>query len=480
MNTPIESRPLVAGRWIDDAPSSIRVTNPANDQLVAEVPSLRASHARDAIAAAHDAWPAWRARPAHERAAIVSRLASFMRRDADRLARIMTLEQGKPLAEAKGEIAYAASFLDFAAGECVRACGEMVPASTPEKRILVMRQPVGVCAIITPWNFPSAMITRKIGPALAAGCTVVVKPSEETPLSAIAIAQLGVEAGVPAGVLNIVCGEASEIGGALLGDDRVRKLSFTGSTEIGSMLMAQAARNVMRVSLELGGHAPLVVFEDADMERAVAGALANKLRNAGQTCICANRFYVHRSIKDEFASRLARAMESLPVGNGLREGVKVGPLINDDAMEKVELHVADACDKGARVVTGGSRVRLDGLADRFYAPTVLDGLTPDMLAAKEETFGPVAPIAAFDTENEAIALANGTPYGLAAYFYTRDASRLMRVAEALEFGVVGANDAMPSTAQAPFGGVKRSGVGREGGRWVMDEYTEAKYVSWGL
>ncbi|MEO1277792.1 MAG: NAD-dependent succinate-semialdehyde dehydrogenase, partial [Planctomycetota bacterium] len=393
---------------------------------------------------------------------------------------IMTAEQGKPLAEAKGEINYAAAFLEWAAGEAPRMYGETIPANTTDKRILVMRQPVGVCAIITPWNFPAAMITRKLGPALAAGCTTVIKPSELTPLSALAIGELAIEAGLPSGTVNIVTGPPQGIGDAFFGDERVRKLSFTGSTPVGKLLVRQSSENLLRLSMELGGHAPFIVFDDADLDRAVAGAVACKFRNAGQTCICANRFYVQAGIYDAFVERFSAAVSQLKVGRGTDEGVSIGPLINDGAIEKVRDHVEDARSKGASIPVGGNMAKIDGLADRFWTPTVIDGMTPDMRCATEETFGPVAPIARFEKDDEAIAAANDTPFGLAAYFYTNNATRLMRTAEALEYGIIGANDAAPSTAQAPFGGLKQSGFGREGGKYVMDEYTSLKYVSWGL
>ncbi|MBX3322994.1 MAG: NAD-dependent succinate-semialdehyde dehydrogenase [Phycisphaeraceae bacterium] len=477
----MQTHNLIAGQWTAAADgATIEVTNPATDEVIASVPRCGRDETRRAIEAAHAALSAWRTRPAHERGALLRTLAGLMMRDADRLARLMTLEQGKPLAEARGEIAYAASFLEWAAEEARRVSGEIIPASTTAKRILVLRQPVGVAAIITPWNFPSAMITRKLGPALAAGCTVVIKPAESTPLSAIAIGELSLEAGIPAGVVNIVTGTAREIGSEMCDNFLVRKLSFTGSTPVGRVLMQQASKHLLRLSLELGGHAPFIVFDDADLDAAAAAAITTKFRNAGQTCICANRFYVHASVHDAFVQRLAAATERLVVGNGLGEGVNIGPLIDDKAIAKVEEHVADATDRGARLVCGGSRVRVSGCADRFYRPTVLAGLAPEMKIAHEETFGPVAPVARFETEAEAIALANDSEYGLAAYFFTRDASRLIRVAEALDYGVIGANDAAPSTAQAPFGGMKHSGFGREGGHYVMDEYTEIKYVSWGV
>lgn len=472
---------LIGGEWVRAASGkTLRVTDPATDELVGETPSLGAGEVRQAIDAANGAWGLWRAKTAGERGALVRRLGELMRRDAERLARLMTSEQGKPLAESRGEIEYAVSFLEWAAEEGKRLDGDIIPASTTSKRILVIRQPVGVAAIITPWNFPSAMITRKLGPALACGCTVVIKPAEDTPLSAIAIGELAVEAGIPAGVVNIVTGDAATIGDAFFEDDRVRKLSFTGSTEVGRLLMGKAARNLMRLSMELGGHAPFIVFDDADLDKAVAAAVACKFRNAGQTCICANRFYVQGGIYDAFMARFAKAIEGLKVGRGTAEGVQVGPLINDEAVEKVERHIADAKERGGKVMVGGSRVRIQGLADRFYAPTLIDGMTPEMLVHREETFGPVAAVRRFTSEDEAVAWANDSEFGLASYFFTRDASRLIRVAEALEYGIVGANDGGPSTAQAPFGGVKHSGFGREGGKYVMDEYTELKYVSWGL
>ncbi|MBK7405683.1 MAG: NAD-dependent succinate-semialdehyde dehydrogenase [Phycisphaerales bacterium] len=478
---PLQTRCLIGGEWTDArAGGTLPVTNPATDAEVARVPSMGGSETFDAIGAAWNASAAWKSRPAADRARFVRRLSELMLRDADRLARLMTLEQGKPLAEARGEIAYAASFLDWAAEEGRRLGGEIIPASAPNKRILVLRQPIGVVAIITPWNFPAAMITRKLGPALAAGCTAVIKPAEETPLSALALGELAIEAGLPAGVVNIVTGPPAEIGETLLADARVRKLSFTGSTDVGRVLMRGASQHLLRLSMELGGHAPFIVFDDADLEHAVSAALACKFRNAGQTCICANRFLVQAGIYEDFLGRLAQAVGTLRVGDGLAEGTTVGPLINDEAVHKVEAHVEDAQSKGGTVMVGGRRVRLEGLADRFYAPTIIEGMTREMRLFREETFGPVAPVMAFEDEAQAIELANDSEFGLASYFFTKDASRLIRVAEALEYGIVGANDGAPSTAQAPFGGMKHSGFGREGGHFVMDEYTEVKYVSWGL
>ncbi len=477
----MQSKNLIAGEWVGaSGGETFGVENPADDSVIAEVPSVGAEETRRAIDAAAESWGAWRSRTAADRGALIDRLAGLMRRDSDRLAALMTAEQGKPLAEAAGEIEYAASFLDWAAEEGKRLYGDTIPASAPGKRIMVLRQPVGVCAIITPWNFPSAMITRKLGPALAAGCTTVIKPAEATPLSALAIGELAIEAGIPPGVVNIVTGDAATIGDAFFDDDRVRKLSFTGSTGVGRKLMQKGAKNLLRLSMELGGHAPFIVFDDADLDKAVSAAVACKFRNAGQTCICANRFYVQAGVYDEFMSRFAAAIGELKVGAGTGDGVSIGPLINDAAVEKVERHVADARDKGGEVLVGGQRVRLDGLADRFFAPTLIDGMTPDMALHAEETFGPVAAVRRFETEDQAVGWANDSEYGLASYFFTSDAARLMRVAEALEYGIVGANDGGPSTAQAPFGGVKHSGFGREGGRYVMDEYTEYKYISWGL
>jgi len=477
----MQTKNLIGGDWTSGpADREIPVFNPASDAEIARVPDVGAEGARAAIGAAWDAREEWAARTASDRGLLVSKLAVLMRRDTDRLAELMTREQGKPRTEARGEIAYAASFLEWAAEEGKRLYGDIVPASASDKRILVLRQPVGVAAIITPWNFPSAMITRKLGPALAAGCTAVIKPAEATPLSAIAIGELSMEAGIPPGIVNIITGDAATIGDTILDDERVRKLSFTGSTEVGRILIRNSAEHLLRLSMELGGHAPFIVFDDADLDRAVPAAVACKFRNAGQTCICANRFYVQGGVYDEFNHRFGEAISELRVGDGMGDDTDIGPLINDSAIEKVEEHVDDARSKGAEVLVGGKRARPEGLADRFYAPTLLCGMTPEMALSSEETFGPVAPVARFETEDEVIAMANASEYGLAAYFFTRDAGRLMRVAEALEYGIVGANDGAPSTAQAPFGGVKHSGFGREGGRYVMDEYTEIKYISWRL
>jgi succinate-semialdehyde dehydrogenase/glutarate-semialdehyde dehydrogenase len=478
----IRDRNLIGGEWVGaSSRDEIPVTNPATDEVIARVPRGGAAETRAAVVAAADAFGPWRDRTAAERGRPLRRLAELMMQRQEDLARLMTLEQGKPLAESRGEIAYAASFIDWAAEEGKRLYGDIVPASDAKKRILVLRQPVGVTACITPWNFPAAMITRKLGPALAAGCTMVVKPALQTPLSALALGELALEAGMPAGVVNIVTGDARAIGDELLTNPTVRKLSFTGSTEVGKALMVKAARNLTRLSLELGGHAPFLVFEDADVDAAVAGAIATKFRNMGQTCICANRFFVHDAVYDEFAGKLCAAVAAMKIGSGLEDGVTVGPLIDDAAVAKVVEHVDDARAKGAAVLTGGALAAPGpGLANRFYRPTVLDGFTGAMRIDREETFGPVAPLRRFRSEDEALAWANDSRYGLAAYFYTRDAARLLRVAERLEYGIVGANDGGPSTAQAPFGGVKESGFGREGGKYVMSEYVDIKYVSWGI
>ncbi len=478
----IQNQNLIGGQWVGAAAgASFAVTDPATDKEICQVSMCGALETRQAIEAAQSALSDWRNRTAEDRGSILRRFGDLMMRDRERLAHLMTLEQGKPLNESRGEISYAASFMFWAAEEGKRLYGETIPAGSPDKRILVLRQPIGVVAAITPWNFPSAMITRKLGPALACGNTFIVKPAEQTPLSALALGELAIEAGVPAGVFNILTGDPKAIGGELFSNTAVRKVSFTGSTDVGKILMRQAADHVVRLSLELGGHAPFIVFGDADIEAAVAGAMASKLRNSGQTCVCANRFFVHEAVYEEFASRLAAAMHSLKVGCGFDDGVQVGPLIDDDAIAKVQSHVSDAVVHGAKIRTGGTLAEVgNGYSKRFFTPTLIDGFTPEMQISHDETFGPVAPLRTFASDDEVIRLANDTPYGLAAYFYTRNASRLMRVAEALEYGIIGANDGLPSTAQAPFGGVKQSGFGREGGHHVMHEYCSVKYVSWGL
>ncbi len=472
----VETAALIDGLW-SQADATFEVTNPADGTVIAQVADLGAAQTVIAIDAAHRAFPAWAARTAKDRGAILRRWSDLMLANADDLARLMTAEQGKPLAEARGEVVYGASFIDWFAEEAKRGHGQSIPTPDPNKRLMSIKQPVGVCAAIAPWNFPIAMITRKVGPALAAGCTVVVKPAAETPLCALAIARLAMEAGVPAGVLNIVTGkDASGIGKALCDDPRVRKLSFTGSTPVGKTLYAQCAGTMKKLSLELGGNAPFIVFDDADLEAAVDGAIASKYRNTGQTCVCANRLLVQSGIHDAFVARLTETVAAMKVGPGTGEGVTIGPLINEKALLKVEALVAEAVEQGARVEIGGER---HGLAGLFYQPTVLTGATADMRLFQEEIFGPVAPIVTFETEQEAIDLANATPFGLAAYFYSRDVGRCWRVAEAIEAGMVGINEGIISTEVAPFGGVKESGLGREGASEGLDEYFETKYLCFG-
>jgi succinate-semialdehyde dehydrogenase/glutarate-semialdehyde dehydrogenase len=464
----------VNGAWLD-APggAALPVTNPATGAELGTVPAFDAASTEKAVAAAHAAFPAWAAKTAKERSVLLRRWHDLILLNAADLARLMTAEQGKPLAESKGEIAYAASFVEWFAEEAKRVYGDVIPGHQADKRILVLRQPVGVVAAITPWNFPAAMITRKVAPALAAGCTVVCKPATQTPYSALALAELAARAGIPAGVLNVVTGPAREVGGVLTGDARVRKLSFTGSTEVGKLLMAQCARTMKKVSLELGGNAPFIVFDDADLDAAVAGAIASKYRNTGQTCVCANRLLVQQGVYEAFTQKLVAAVRKLRVGDGLAGETEQGPLIDAAALRKVEEHIADATSKGAQVALGGRRHALGGT---FFEPTVLTGVTPAMAVAREETFGPVAPLFSFNTEQEAIAMANDTEFGLAAYLYTRDLARSWRVSEALEYGIVGLNTGLISTEVAPFGGVKESGTGREGSKYGLLDYTEIKYV----
>jgi succinate-semialdehyde dehydrogenase / glutarate-semialdehyde dehydrogenase len=467
----------IDGAWIDAGPhGTIDVDNPATGEIVGTVPRLGRAETRRAIDAAARAFPAWRGKTAKERAAVLRRWFELMLAHQDDLARLMTIEQGKPLAESRGEVAYAASFLEWFGEEAKRVYGDTIPPHQGDKRIVVIKQPIGVVACITPWNFPLAMITRKAGPAIAAGCTVVLKPASQTPFSALALAELAARAGVPAGVLNVITGSASEIGGELTSNPVVRKLSFTGSTETGKLLMAQSAGTVKKLSLELGGNAPFIVFDDADLDAAVEGAIASKYRNTGQTCVCANRLLVQAAVHDAFAGKLAEAVGRLRPANGLEAGATQGPLIDDKAVEKVESHIADAVARGARVLVGGHRHALGG---RFFEPTILTGATPAMALAREETFGPVAPIFRFSTEAEAIALANDTEFGLAAYFYGRDVGRIWRVAEALEYGIVGINTGLISTEVAPFGGVKESGIGREGSKYGLEEFLEIKYLCMG-
>jgi len=467
-------RCYVNGAWVDaGSGAKIPVTNPATGEQLGSVPSIDAKGTEAAVAAAHAAFPAWAAKTAKERATVLRRWYELIMANAQDLAVLMTAEQGKPLAESRGEITYAASFVEWFGEEAKRLYGDVIPGHQADKRILVLRQPVGVVAAITPWNFPAAMITRKVAPALAAGCTAVCKPATQTPYSALALAELGHRAGLPAGVFNVITGTAREIGGVLTGDARVRKLSFTGSTEIGKLLMAQCSRTMKKVSLELGGNAPFIVFDDADLDAAVAGAIASKYRNTGQTCVCANRLLVQSGVYDAFTAKLVATVKQLRVGDGLVGETDQGPLIDAAALQKVEEHVADALAKGAKVAAGGYRHALGGT---FYEPTVLTGVTPAMMLAKEETFGPVAPLFRFETEAQAIAMANDTVFGLAAYLYTRDLARSWRVAEALEYGIVGLNTGIISTEVAPFGGVKESGTGREGSKYGILEYTELKYI----
>ncbi|WP_109476606.1 NAD-dependent succinate-semialdehyde dehydrogenase [Paraburkholderia sp. C35] len=465
----------INGEWYEGA-NTYAVRNPATGEVIANVAKGGAQETAQAIDAAERAFPAWRALTAKERGARVKRWGELMLENRDALAELMVREQGKPLAEAKGEVGYAASFFEWFAEEAKRSYGDVIPSPRPDSKIIVTREPVGVVAAITPWNFPLAMITRKAGPALAAGCTMVLKPSEETPLSAFALAVLAERAGIPAGVFNIVSGDAVAIGGVLTESPVVRKLSFTGSTRVGKLLAKQSADTLKKLSLELGGNAPFIVFDDADIEAAVQGAMASKFRNTGQTCVCVNRFYVQDGIYDAFTQALTAAVKKMRVGDGLKGEVEQGPLINEAALMKVEAHVADAKQKGAKALTGGQRHALGGT---FYEPTVLAGATQSMLIAEEETFGPVAACFRFKTEDEAIKAANDTPFGLSAYFYTRDLGRAWRVAEALESGMVGINEGIISTEVAPFGGVKQSGLGREGSKYGMDEYVELKYMMMG-
>jgi len=464
----------VGGQWVDaSSGKTISVTNPADGSTVGSVPALSAQETRDAIAAADEAFVQWRGLTAKERSAILMKWYDLMMGHQEDLAVILTTEQGKPLAEARGEIAYAASFVQWFAEEAKRVYGDTIPAASSDQRILVIRQPVGVCAAVTPWNFPAAMITRKAAPALAAGCTMVVKPASQTPLTALALAELARRAEIPAGVINVVTGSAAVIGKQLTSSPTVRKLSFTGSTEVGRQLMAECAESIKKVSLELGGNAPFIVFDDADLEKAVEGAMISKYRNSGQTCVCANRLFVQSGIYEEFSQRLVAAVEALRVGSGLESGVQQGPLIDQAALEKVARHIDDALHRGARLLTGGQRHALGGT---FFQPTVLADVTAEMSVAVNETFGPVAPLIRFDDEADVIRMANDTPYGLAAYFYARDMGRIFRMAEALEYGMVGINTGLISTEVAPFGGVKQSGIGREGSKYGIEEYVEMKYL----
>lgn len=469
---------FIQGKWCDaESKKTIEVTNPANAQLLGTVPKMGANETRTAIEAANQALPAWRALTAKERATILRRWFDLMMANQDDLAKLMTLEQGKPLAEAKGEIAYAASFIEWFAEEGKRIYGDTIPGHQADKRLIVIKQPIGVTAAITPWNFPAAMITRKAGPALAAGCTMVLKPASQTPFSALALAKLAQRAGIPDGVFNVVTGSASEVGNELTGNPLVRKLSFTGSTEIGRQLMQQCAKDIKKVSLELGGNAPFIVFDDADLDKAVEGALASKFRNAGQTCVCANRLYVQDGVYDAFAKKLQAAVEKLTLGDGLAQGVTTGPLIDEKAVAKVKEHIEDALSKGARIITGGQPHELGG---NFFQPTILVDVPASAKVAKEETFGPLAPLFRFKDEADVVAQANDTEFGLAAYFYARDLSRVFRVGEVLEYGIVGINTGIISNEVAPFGGIKASGLGREGSKYGIEDYLEIKYMCIGL
>jgi succinate-semialdehyde dehydrogenase/glutarate-semialdehyde dehydrogenase len=475
----LREQAYVDGTWVGaDGGATHEVLNPATGERLGTIPDMGAAETRRAIEAASRAFPPWAARTAKERAVILRRWHDLMMANQDDLAMLMTAEQGKPLAESKGEIAYAAAFIEWFAEEAKRLYGDVIPGHQPDKRILVLRQPIGVVAAITPWNFPSAMITRKAAPALAAGCTFVCKPAVQTPYSALAMAELAARAGIPAGVLNIVTGnDAVAIGGEMTSNPLVRKLTFTGSTQVGKRLMAQCAGTLKKLSLELGGNAPFIVFDDADLDAAVAGAIASKYRNTGQTCVCANRLLVQSGVYEEFTRKLVEAVGKLRIGNGLEGVTDQGPLIDRKALAKVEQHIADAVQKGARVAHGGKRHALGGT---FFQPTVITDVTAEMLVSREETFGPVAPLFRFETEAQAIAMANDTEFGLAAYFYTRDLARSWRVAEALEYGIVGLNTGIISTEVAPFGGVKESGIGREGSKYGILDYTELKYLCTGI
>ncbi|ARQ14441.1 succinate-semialdehyde dehydrogenase (NADP(+)) protein (plasmid) [Rhizobium etli] len=467
---------LVGGAWIEAGEDGIAVDNPATGEILGRVPNLGAAETKAAIAAAETAQKEWATRTAKERSGILRRWFELMMENQDDLGRILTAEQGKPLPEAKGEIAYGASFIEWFAEEARRVYGDIIPGHQKDKRILVIKQPIGVVAAITPWNFPNAMITRKAGPALAAGCAMVLKPASQTPFSAIAIAILAERAGLPKGLFSVLTGSARAIGGEMTASPIVRKLTFTGSTEVGAELYKQSSPTIKKLGLELGGNAPFIVFDDADLDAAVEGALIAKFRNNGQTCVCANRLYVQEGVYDAFAEKLSKAVGGLKTGNGFDEGINLGPLIDEAALAKVEEHVADALSKGGRIVTGGRRHQL---GRRFYEATVLAEVTPSMAVAREETFGPVAPLFRFKDEADVIAQANDTEFGLASYFYAKDFARVFRVAEALEYGMVGVNTGLISTAEAPFGGVKLSGLGREGSRYGIEEFTEIKYVCLG-
>jgi len=474
----IKTRALIGGEWVSsDSGKVIEVHDPATGEHLASVPLMGAAETRRAVEAAAKAFPAWRAKTAKERSAILRKLFDLMMANQEALARLMTAEQGKPLAESRGEIAYAASFIEWFAEEGRRVYGDTIPPHQADKRIVVIKEPIGVTVAITPWNFPAAMITRKVGPALAAGCPMVLKPASATPFSALALAELGARAGIPKGVFSVVTGSSSAIGGEMTSNPIVRKLSFTGSTEIGKVLLEQCAKTVKKTSMELGGNAPFIVFDDADLDAAADGAIASKYRNAGQTCVCANRILVQESVYDAFAQKLGERVARLKVGNGMEAGVTTGPLIDKAAVAKVEEHIADAVAKGAKIVTGGKRHALGGL---FFEPTILANVDTSMKVTKEETFGPVAPLFRFKSEEEAIRMANDTEFGLASYFYARDIGRVWRVSEGLEYGIVGINTGIISTAEVPFGGVKESGLGREGSKYGIEDYLEVKYLCMGI
>jgi len=467
----------IGGRWCDaDSGATFDVTNPATGETLGTVPNMGAAETRRAIEAAKNAWAAWRRKPAKERSALLRRWNDLMVANVDDLGKLMTAEQGKPLAEAKGEVLYAASFIEWFAEEAKRVYGDTIPSPWNDRRLVVIKEPIGVCAAITPWNFPAAMITRKAGPALASGCTMVAKPAEATPLSALALAVLAERAGIPAGVFNVLTGEPREIGREMTSNPDVRKLTFTGSTEVGRILMKQSADTIKKLSLELGGNAPFIVFDDADLDAAVEGAIVSKYRNAGQTCVCANRLIVQSGVYDAFAEKLVAAVKKLKVGNGLEADVDQGPLIDRSAVEKIEDHIQDAVSHGARVLLGGKQ---HALGQTFFEPTVLADVTPKMKVAREETFGPLAPLFRFETDEDAVRLANDTEFGLASYFYSRDVGRIWRAAEGLESGIVGINTGLISNEVAPFGGVKQSGLGREGSHYGMEEFVEVKYLCFG-
>ena len=473
----LRQQAYINGQWLDaDGGATLAVSNPATGEQLGTIPLMGAAETRRAIDAANAAWPAWRKKAAKDRAAILRKWNDLILENTEDLAQLMTAEQGKPLAESRGEVSYGASFIEWFGEEAKRVAGETLASPWPDRRLLVTKEPIGVCAAITPWNFPIAMITRKAGPALAAGCTMVLKPAEATPYCALALAVLAERAGVPAGVFSVVTGSPKEIGGEMTSNPIVRKLTFTGSTAVGKLLMQQSAATIKKLSLELGGNAPFIVFDDADLDAAVEGALASKYRNAGQTCVCANRIYVQDGVYDQFADKLVAAVAKLKVGNGVEPGVTQGPLIDEKAVQKVEQHVADALAKGGRLLAGGKR---HALGHGFFEPTVIADVSDDMIVATEETFGPLAPLFRFKTDDEAVALANNTEFGLASYFYSRDIGRIWRVAEGLESGMVGVNTGLISNEIAPFGGVKQSGLGREGSHYGLDDFLVIKYICLG-